>query len=110
MSVYLKVPKFKNPLLSVEIDETPSKKIAFSPYEVSFEQIKEGKHKINITAYGNRINAFGAVHNNMEGFLWFGPSAWREYGDAWSYEYCLKPMGILQKPQLYMEIKTDPLS
>jgi hypothetical protein len=93
----LAVPKFKSPLLSVDLSNKPAGKIAFAPFELSLGKIK-GTHALDITAYGNRVNTFGAVHNADEKLNWFGPAAWRQTGASWSYEYQLRPMGILAAP------------
>ena len=45
----------------------------------------------------------GCVHNADEKWTWFGPNAWRTRGDDWSYEYQLKPMGVLVAPQLLVD-------
>ena len=99
----VKASKFKAPLLSVELDGKPAGKIAFAPFQVELGTLAEGQHALDITAYGNRINAFGCVHNADEKWTWFGPNAWRTRGDDWSYEYQLKPMGVLVAPQLLVD-------
>jgi hypothetical protein len=96
----VKAPKFKSPLLSVALDGQAIGKIAFAPFQVELGSLADGPHALDITAYGNRINAFGCVHNADEKWPWFGPNAWRTTGDDWSYEYQLKPMGVLVAPQL----------
>ena len=59
-------------------------------------------HRLDVTAYGNRVNAFGAVHNANEKLTWFGPQAWRQTGAAWAYEYQLRPMGVLVAPRTFV--------
>ena len=67
--LYLETTKFRVPLLSVCVDDGENKKIAFSPYIAEFP-VKKGKHLIKLTAYGNRINTFGTLHNcNEKEFL-----------------------------------------
>jgi hypothetical protein len=94
----IRVPKFKAPLLSVELDGAPAGKIAFPPYRLALRDLAAGEHRLDITAFGNRVNAFGAVHNCNERWTWHGPSAWRTKGVDWCYEYQLKPMGVLSAP------------
>lgn len=101
----LEVPQFRTALLSVSVDGYEKGKIAFAPYTLELGKLAKGKHSIDITAYGNRINAFGTIHNCDETYFWFGPDAWRTTGNQWSYEYRLKPMGILISPKLI--IKTN---
>jgi hypothetical protein len=100
----VKAPKFKSPLLSVALDGQAIGKIAFAPFQVELGVLADGPHALDITAYGNRINAFGCVHNADERWSWFGPNAWRTTGDDWSYEYQLKPMGLLAAPQLLSDV------
>ena len=73
----VKAPKFKSPLLSVALDGQTIGKIAFAPFQVEQGVLADGPHALDITAYGNRINAFGCVHNADERWSWFGPNAWR---------------------------------
>ena len=70
--VCLETTKFRVPLLSVCVDDGENKKIAFSPYIAEFP-VKKGKHLIKLTAYGNRINTFGTLHNCNEKEFWCGP-------------------------------------
>jgi hypothetical protein len=100
-NLIIEIPQFRNPLLSISIDGQEKGKIAFAPYKLELDKISKGKHIIDITAYGNRINAFGTVHNYDDAYFWFGPDAWRTTGNQWSYEYRLKPMGILISPKIY---------
>jgi len=99
----IEVPQFRNPLLSVRVDGQEKGKIAFAPYVLELGKVGKGKHTIDITAYGNRINSFGTVHNCNDAYFWFGPDAWRTTGNQWSYEYRLKPMGILVSPRIYLK-------
>ena len=93
----LEISNFKSPLLSVDLDAKPAGKIAFAPFQLDLGKL-DGPHTLDITAYGNRVNAFGAIHNATKGLKWFGPPAWRSTGANWAYEYQLKPMGILTAP------------
>lgn len=89
---------FRNPLLSVTLDNARKGAVAFAPYKLSLGKVEKGEHTIDITAYGNRINAFGTVHNSDHTTTWFGPNAWRTTGSSWAYEYQLKQTGVLTKP------------
>ncbi len=97
----VEIAKFRSPLLSVKVDGHEAGNIAFSPYRLSLGHLTKGKHTIEITCYGNRINTFGTVHNCDESTTWFGPESWRTTGFAYSYEYQLKRTGILAAPKLY---------
>lgn len=96
--VTIEASQVRNPLLSVALDNVRKGTIAFVPYSLALGKVEKGEHTINITAYGNRINAFGTVHNCNHTTTWFGPNAWRTTGSSWAYEYQLKQMGVLTKP------------
>ena len=55
-------------------------------------------HTLEITAFGNRNNAFGPLHNLDPDSPGQVPNAWRSEGERWTYGYELKPMGILSAP------------
>lgn len=98
--VRLKVTKFRAPVLKVKVDGRDCGYIAFSPYELSLGKLESGRHMVEITCFGNRINTFGTLHNCDEQTEWYGPNAWRTEGDSWSYEYQLRKTGILKSPIL----------
>lgn len=95
----VEISKFRNPLLKVSLDDKEKQVIAYSPYRAEI-YCEQGEHILNITAYGNRVNTFGALHNCKDTETWFGPIAWRSSGTSWAYEYQLKQMGILKTPIL----------
>jgi hypothetical protein len=97
----LVVPKFKNPLLSVDINGQAAGKIAFAPFECELGRL-EGEHRVDITAFGNRVNAFGPIHNAHERLSWVGPAAWRSTDHQWAYTYQLKRTGVLVTPQVFV--------
>ena len=74
--------------------------IAYAPYVLDFGVFPEGVHSLEITAYGNRLNTFGTLHNADENLFWVGPNSWRTTGQEWSYEYIVKPTGILKAPRI----------
>jgi hypothetical protein len=90
--------KFKNPLLSLDLDGQPAGKIAFAPFQLDLGILAPGEHLVEITAFGNRANTFGPLHNANEKLSWVGPAAWRQTGANFSYEYQLKRTGILAAP------------
>jgi hypothetical protein len=92
----LRVPSFGAALLSVETMGR-IEKIAFAPFRAQLNAIGSGDRPLEITAYGNRENAFGPLHD-VSGSTWIGPSAWRSTGEGWTYEYKLCAMGILEAP------------
>ena len=92
--------KFRAPALAAGLDGERKGLVAYSPYTVDLGPAGKGKHTVDITMYGSRINTFGIVHNCYEPMIWFGPNSWRTTGDAWAYEYQLKPVGVLKSPVL----------
>ncbi len=96
----LEATNFTNPLLSVSLNGTEKGKIAFAPFTLDLGYVENGVHTLEITAYGHRFNAFGCVHNSDPEFRWFGPNAWRTSGYCWSYQYQLKPMGVMASPRI----------
>ena len=73
--------------------------IAFSPYRLVLGRLS-GRHEILVTAFGNRQNTFGPLHNARSGERWIGPSAWRTEGADFTYDYRLSKNGILKAPVL----------
>lgn len=106
----LEAPQFRTPLLSVSLDDSLVGRIALAPYTLNLGKLEEGKHTVNITAFGNRINTFGTVHNCNHTTTWAGPNSWRTTGSSWSYEYQLKPMGVMIAPRIYSKSKGDVLN
>jgi len=106
-AVALEIAHFKTPLISVAMDGEPLGKIAFAPYRLELPKLQIGTHRLEITAFGNRVNAFGALHNADPATLWYGPDAWRSEGVRWSEEYQLKPVGVLVAPRLLAELESD---
>ena len=99
----VRVPHFKAPVLRAAVDGGKQAPIAFDPFELSLGDLEHGEHKLEITAFGSRINAFGQVHCFEPERTWFGPDSWRTQGKGYSYEYQLKPSGILSAPTICRE-------
>ncbi len=97
----LETPQYRCPLLSVRVDGKDAGKIAYAPYQLEFEITEGGMHIIELTAYGSRVNTFGALHNADPNYLWYGPSSWATKGRSWSYEYQIKKAGLLIGPRLF---------
>ncbi len=95
----IEAPLFRGSLIGVRLDGNDVGKIAFSPYRLTVDA-NAGKHKVELTLFGNRYNTFGALHNTEDDTpnYWQGPSAWYTSGTAWSYEYQFRRTGILKSP------------
>lgn len=94
----LTVPNFSAPVLSVVLDGEDKGILFKSPYSLALGLVESGMHKLEITAYGSRVNQFGPVHNSNRQEGYWGPEAWRTEGAAWSYSYQLRRNGILSNP------------
>jgi len=99
-AVALDAPLFNLPVLRVAMDGSDAGPIAISPWRTELGRPAPGTHAIDITAFGNRVNTFGSLHNCDFTWGWQGPNAWRSSDHDWSYEYVLKPCGILKAPTI----------
>lgn len=97
-SLKVEITQFRCPVIKISLDGRDCGNIAFSPYSLTINQVSAGDHTLEITAFGNRINTFGALHNCNHTERWAGPNFWRSTGSAWSYEYQLSPSSILVSP------------
>lgn len=98
--VIVQASMYRAPLLSLKVDGESTGYIYISPYQVNIGKLNPGKHLLELTVYGSRINTFGCLHNCNQKEEWIGPNAWRTTGVQWSYEYQIKPMGLLKAPVL----------
>lgn len=102
-SAVIAVRNYKGMLLKAELDSKELGIIAYAPYEVKANNISKGRHRLDITLFGNRNNCFGPVHITDDKLLWEGPDAWKFMHDGkarWKYEYELKKCGILAGPEI----------
>ncbi len=103
----LQTEQYRNPLLTVEVDGKRVGPILYAPYALDLGSLRPGEHEIGVTAFGNRQNAFGPVHLCDASYSYQGPPAWRTTGNQWSYEYRLRPMGLLISPKLWRKTHYD---
>jgi hypothetical protein len=96
----LAVPHVGGPLVRLALDGHDAGRIWLPPWRLDLGTLAAGAHALAITVFGNRRNAFGAVHCRDANMRWWGPGSWRTDGDAWVYEYQLRPMGLLAAPVL----------
>ena len=99
-NITVHIPSYRGALIGVTLDGDRVGTIAFEPYNFTIPNLSKGKHEIGLTLFGNRVNSFGAVHNNDNTLSWFGPDSWRTINDSWSYEYVLNKTGILKSPAI----------
>lgn len=100
-TVQVHVPCYRGAAVNVEVDGVPAGNVTFAPYLCTLADLSAGKHIITLTLYGNRFNSFGQLHlaNAGPGY-WYGPDSWRTGGEGWTYEYRVRPFGILEPPTL----------
>ncbi|MDR2687719.1 MAG: hypothetical protein LBB75_08190 [Oscillospiraceae bacterium] len=99
----LEATHFAQPVLGVSMDGADRGLIAISPWRAPLGRPAAGPHRVDLTAYGNRMNTFGALHNCDYADTWHGPGAWRGEGCGWTYEYRLRESGVLMTPRLLAE-------
>lgn len=97
-------PGFHAALLKCSVDDGAARAVAFAPYELK-EQVAAGAHTLHVTAYINRTNGFGPVHNADRNVKWFGSDAWKTMGDLWTYEYVLQEEGVMSVPSLTLRME-----
>lgn len=101
--VVLEVPHFAAPVLDVQVDGEDKGVIAYAPHRLQLGAMSAGSHALTITAYGNRFNGFGTIHNANDEFRWYGPDAYRTSGSQWSDSYLLDQNGILSPVYILYE-------
>ena len=99
----LEATHFAQPVLGVAMDGAARGLIAVSPWRADLGRPNPGAHRVDLTAYGNRMNTFGALHNCEYADVWHGPGAWRTEGYGWTYEYRLRESGVLAAPRVLGE-------
>ena len=93
VSVFSIIPFRKSPLSDANISLTP--------HTADLGYITDGEHTLEIEISASRINTFGPLHvTDAFTNIWHGPNIWRTYGEEWSYDYYIKPAGILTSPEL----------
>ena len=96
----LEIPHYSASTLEVWVDDEAPVCVFMDPCKVQLGALKAGRHRLQIRAYGSRINQFGQVHNCNLAERYFSPKTWRTGGTQWCYEYRLKPCGVLAAPTL----------
>jgi hypothetical protein len=102
--VRLEIPHYRGGILRVAVDGEDRGHICIQPYALALGKLSAGKHRIDVTLFGNRFNSFGHLHNANLAERWIGPDAWRSVGQSWTYEYRLRPLGLLSAPNLFEKV------
>ena len=96
----LEASYYRSHLLRVAVDAKDAGIIAFSPYVLNVEGLTPGKHRIDLTCFGTRVNTFGQLHRNDRHNQWWGPNSWRTKGPSWTWEYRFWEQGVLKSPEV----------
>lgn len=90
---------FKAPLLKAKMAGSTARPVAFAPFRLELPRECNAGRTLDVTAFGNRANAFGPLHHTNPALRWQGPDAWRSRGAEWTNAYRLRPMGLLRAPR-----------
>lgn len=109
--VILQIHDFEGPAVTCVVDGEVSRAINMSlpPHIADVGNLAPGRHTAEFTLYGNRENAFGAIHMPTGGTDYWNPNAWRGDQNFWQDEYNLKPMGIMSAPVVRRKAKREYL-
>ena len=92
---------YRGSLQAVSLDGGEEKELIYKPYTMELGKVEKGSHVLDLTLYGHRRNAFGALHLYDFTEDWAGPNAWRSEGDRWSYDYRLTEEGVIATPVIF---------
>ena len=98
---------YRGALIDVRVDGRDAGSIIYPPYTLHVETADDSEKDVEMTLYIHRYNTFGPIHLSDTAFSWHGPNAWRTEGDCWSYEYKLRPTGILTAPRICNTVNTN---
>jgi hypothetical protein len=96
--VVLQTYQFSGPAVTAIVDGRGKYNLSLPPHVADLGVITPGRHTVDFTVYGNRENAFGAIHMPPGETNYWGPNAWRGDQNYWQIEYDIKPMGITVRP------------
>ena len=89
---------YRGAVIKASLDGKEMGTIIYPPYFLKAENVENGNHILSLTLSSHRYNTFGPLHLVDATESWHGPGAWRSRNHNWSYEYVLRPVGILKAP------------
>lgn len=92
--------QYEGALVNVSLDGEAKGRIVYAPYRLHIDAAP-GCHTLEMTLFASRVNSFGALHNCDDALRWYGPGAWETKDREFSYEYRLRPIGLLTAPRLF---------
>lgn len=111
--IQIRASRYRGATMKVYVDDKDAGMICYAPYILDVDKLKKGIHTVEFKVYGNRENTFGPLHSCSYD-KWYGPKRWYDYeknknvsdealqGTEWTYEYNLKPQGLLSSPVIYV--------
>ncbi len=98
---FLEIPKFKGGCVKLIVNGQQAGIIAWQPYELDItEFVQPGENQVQVQLISSRRNSHGPLHQTSPEPPWTGPENFITTGARWQEAYHLKPVGILQAPQL----------
>ena len=98
-NVKIRLPHFAGAMAEICIDGE-SCPLFTEAKSAKFKNVPPGIHKCRIIIYGNRINTFGALHNCSDIHWCIGTSSYRTKETDWTYQYQIKPFGLMTAPEI----------
>ncbi len=96
----MRVSDYRGALIGLKIDGKNEGRIIYPPYIIEDAALADGAHDFELTVFTHRYNTFGPLHLVDVKESWHGPGAWRSEGSNWTYEYVLRPTGVLSTPEM----------
>lgn len=96
--INIQTSDYRGALAAVAVDGKRAGRIIYPPYILTAAGLEDGEHNVDITVFTHRYNQFGPVHLVNTKESWHGPGAWRSSWENWSYEYVLRPTGLIKAP------------
>lgn len=100
----LAVPSFAAACVRVRVPGGDAQLIAWQPYETALPEGWKETERVELDVVLTRRNTFGPLHQIPLLARFYGPDSWTTEGSAFSEDYVLHPAGLLQNPQLILEI------
>ena len=98
-AIHVKVNEYAGAMVEVDLDGRKQNVLA-PERNIGFENVNPGEHIIRFKVFGNRMNTFGALHDNSGSRWCYGTMSYRTSGEAWTYGYTLRPFGLLRAPEI----------
>jgi hypothetical protein len=99
----VRAEQYRGALIEVFLDGKTVGNIIFSPYTIQLDGIEPGDHTLGLKLYGTRQNGFGQLHHTHGLYFYQSPDSWYSTDALWTYEYQLKPVGILKSPEIMIK-------